>query len=64
MTVKCRAQCTHLISEQYIMGTLAVVAIYVLARVGYGRRVAILAGILAMGSDVLIQFSRLGVNNI
>ena len=47
-----------------IMGTLAVVAIYVLARVGYGRKVAILAGVLAMGSDVLIQFSRLGINNI
>lgn len=47
-----------------VMGVLAVAAIYLFARVGYGRRIAIMAGILAMGSDVAIHFSRLGVNNI
>ena len=47
-----------------IMGVLAVAAIYLFARVGFGRRVAIMAGLLAMGSDVLVHFSRLGVNNI
>ena len=47
-----------------VMGTLAVAAIYLFARVGYGRRIAVMAGFLAMGSDVAIHFSRLGVNNI
>jgi 4-amino-4-deoxy-L-arabinose transferase-like glycosyltransferase len=47
-----------------VMGVLAVAAIYLFARVGYGRRIAIMAGVLAMGSDVAIHFSRLGVNNI
>jgi hypothetical protein len=41
-----------------------VAAIYLFARAGYGRRVALLAGVLAVASDVLIQFSRLGINNI
>lgn len=47
-----------------IMGILAAAAIYLFARAGYGRRVAVIAGVLAVASDVLIQFSRLGVNNI
>ncbi|MGE5602619.1 MAG: ArnT family glycosyltransferase, partial [Nitrososphaerales archaeon] len=47
-----------------VMGVLAVAAIYLFARAGYGRRVALIAGVLAVASDVLIQFSRLGINNI
>ncbi len=47
-----------------VMGSLAVAALYFLARAGYGRRVAILAGMLLLGSDVAIHFSRLGLNNI
>lgn len=47
-----------------IYGTMAVGALYLAARFGFGKRVAILAGILLMASDVGIHFSRLGVNNI
>jgi 4-amino-4-deoxy-L-arabinose transferase-like glycosyltransferase len=47
-----------------IAGSIAVVMVYLLARVGYGRRVAILAGVLAMGSNVAVHFSRLGINNM
>lgn len=47
-----------------IVGSLAVAMLYLLARVGYGRRVAVLVGMLAMGSNVAIHFSRLGINNI
>ncbi len=46
------------------MGTLAVVAVYLFARVAFGRRVAIVAGLLVVSSDVAVHFSRLGVNNI
>jgi 4-amino-4-deoxy-L-arabinose transferase-like glycosyltransferase len=46
-----------------IAGSLMVAALYVLARVGYGRRVALLAGLLALGSNTAIHFSRLGLNN-
>lgn len=47
-----------------IYGTLAVAGLYLVARFGFGKRVALLAGILMMTSDVQIHFSRLGVNNI
>lgn len=47
-----------------IVGSLAVATLYLLARVGYGRRVAVLVGVLAMGSNVAIHFSRLGINNV
>ncbi|MCJ7703777.1 MAG: glycosyltransferase family 39 protein, partial [Anaerolineales bacterium] len=47
-----------------IYGTLAVGGLYMAARMGWGRRVAIIAGVLMMTSDVEIHFSRLGVNNI
>ena len=46
-----------------IVGSLMVAALYVLARAGYGRRVAVLAGLLALGSNTAIHFSRLGLNN-
>jgi 4-amino-4-deoxy-L-arabinose transferase-like glycosyltransferase len=46
-----------------IVGSLMVAALYVLARAGYGRRVAVLAGLLAMGANTAIHFSRLGLNN-
>jgi 4-amino-4-deoxy-L-arabinose transferase-like glycosyltransferase len=46
-----------------IVGSLMVAALYVLARTGYGRRVAVLAGLLALGSNTAIHFSRLGLNN-
>lgn len=46
------------------MGTLAVVAVYLFARVAFGRRIAVLAGLLIVSSDVAVHFSRLGVNNI
>ncbi len=46
-----------------IAGSLMVVALYVLARTCYGRRVGALAGILAIGSNTAIHFSRLGLNN-
>lgn len=47
-----------------IMGTLAVVAVYLFARVTFGRRIALVTGLLVMTSDVAVHFSRLGVNNI
>jgi 4-amino-4-deoxy-L-arabinose transferase-like glycosyltransferase len=47
-----------------IYGTLAVGALYLAARAGWGRRVALFTGVLMMSSDVAIHFSRLGVNNI
>lgn len=47
-----------------IYGSLAVGALYLAARAGWGRRVAFYTGILMMSSDVAIHFSRLGVNNI
>lgn len=47
-----------------VIGALAVGALYLAARAGWGRRVALLAGVLMLGSDVAIHFSRLGVNNI
>jgi 4-amino-4-deoxy-L-arabinose transferase-like glycosyltransferase len=47
-----------------VVGSLAVGALYLAARTGWGRRVAILAGVLMASSDVAIQFSRQGVNNI
>jgi len=47
-----------------IYGTLAVGFGYLAARVGWGRRVALITGVLLMSSDVAIHFSRLGVNNI
>jgi len=46
-----------------IVGSLMVVALYVLARACYGRRVAVIAGLLALGSNTAIHFSRLGLNN-
>jgi 4-amino-4-deoxy-L-arabinose transferase-like glycosyltransferase len=47
-----------------VVGALAVGALYLAARVGWGAQVALLAGVLALSSDVAIHFSRLGVNNI
>jgi 4-amino-4-deoxy-L-arabinose transferase-like glycosyltransferase len=47
-----------------VVGTLAVGILYLAARVGWGSQVALLAGVLALSSDVAIHFSRLGVNNI
>lgn len=47
-----------------VMGTLAVIAVYLFARVAFGRRIAIMAGLLVVCSDVAVHFSRLGVNNI
>ncbi len=47
-----------------IYGTLAVGGLYLVARIGFGKRTALLAGVLMMTSDVQIHFSRLGVNNI
>jgi 4-amino-4-deoxy-L-arabinose transferase-like glycosyltransferase len=47
-----------------VIGALAVGALYLAARAGWGRRVALLAGVLMLSSDVAIHFSRLGVNNI
>jgi 4-amino-4-deoxy-L-arabinose transferase-like glycosyltransferase len=47
-----------------ILGTLAVVALYLAARAIAGRRTALFAGTLAAASNVAIHFSRLGVNNI
>jgi 4-amino-4-deoxy-L-arabinose transferase-like glycosyltransferase len=47
-----------------IAGALAVAGLYLVARVGFGRRVGLLAGVLAVASDVGIHFSRLGINNI
>lgn len=47
-----------------IAGSLMVPLVYLLARIGYGRRVATLAGLLALGSNVAIHFSRLGLNNV
>jgi 4-amino-4-deoxy-L-arabinose transferase-like glycosyltransferase len=47
-----------------IVGSLAVLALYLLARTGFGRRTAIIAGCLAVASDTAIHFSRLGVNNV
>lgn len=46
------------------MGTLAVIAVYLFARAAFGRRIAILAGLLVVSSDVAVHFSRVGVNNI
>jgi len=46
-----------------IVGSLMVVALYVLARACYGRRVGVIAGLLALGSNTAIHFSRLGLNN-
>ncbi len=46
-----------------IAGSLMVVALYLLGRTCYGRRVGVLAGILALGSNTAIHFSRLGLNN-
>jgi 4-amino-4-deoxy-L-arabinose transferase-like glycosyltransferase len=46
-----------------IVGSLMVVALYVLARACYGRRVAVIAGLLALGANTAIHFSRLGLNN-
>lgn len=46
-----------------IAGSLMVVALYALARTCYGRRVGALAGLLALGSNTAIHFSRLGLNN-
>lgn len=40
-----------------------VVALYALARTCWGRRVAAIAGLLALGSNTAIHFSRLGLNN-
>ncbi len=47
-----------------IVGSLMVPMLYLLARIGYSRRVAALAGLLALGSNVAIHFSRLGLNNV
>src|SRR5439155_8248468 len=47
-----------------LMGSLVPGALYLLARAGYGRRVAILAATLAAGADAAVHFSRLGINNI
>jgi 4-amino-4-deoxy-L-arabinose transferase-like glycosyltransferase len=47
-----------------VVGALAVGSLYLAARVGWGRQVALLAGGLMLSSDVAIHFSRLGVNNI
>ena len=47
-----------------VIGALAVGVLYLATRVGWGRRVALLAGGLMLSSDVAIHFSRLGVNNI
>jgi hypothetical protein len=47
-----------------LYGTLAVGAGYLAARAGWGRRVALVTGVLLVSSDVGIHFSRLGVNNI
>lgn len=46
-----------------IAGSLMVIALYALARTCYGPRVGALAGILALGSNTAIHFSRLGLNN-
>ncbi|MDH7489333.1 MAG: glycosyltransferase family 39 protein [Anaerolineae bacterium] len=46
-----------------IAGSLMVVALYLLGRACYGRRVGVLAGVLALGSNTAIHFSRLGLNN-
>ena len=46
-----------------IVGSLMVVALYVLARACYGRRVGVIAGLLALGANTAIHFSRLGLNN-
>ncbi len=46
-----------------IAGSLMVVALYVLARTCWGRRVAAIAGLLALGANTAIHFSRLGLNN-
>lgn len=46
-----------------IAGSLMVVALYALARTCWGRRVAAIAGLLALGSNTAIHFSRLGLNN-
>ncbi len=46
-----------------IVGSLMVAALYVLARTCYGRTVGVIAGILALGSNTAIHFSRLGLNN-
>lgn len=46
-----------------IAGSLMVVALYALARTCWGRRVAAVAGLLALGSNTAIHFSRLGLNN-
>ncbi|MBC7259112.1 MAG: glycosyltransferase family 39 protein [Chloroflexi bacterium] len=46
-----------------IAGALMVVALYVLARTCWGRRVAVIAGLLALGSNTAVHFSRLGLNN-
>lgn len=46
------------------LGTLAVGTLYLVVRVGWGRRMAILVSIVFMSSDIGIHFSRLGVNNI
>lgn len=46
-----------------IAGSLMVAALYVLARTCYGRTVGVIAGILALGSNTAIHFSRLGLNN-
>lgn len=46
-----------------IAGALMVAALYALARTCWGRRVAAIAGLLALGSNTAIHFSRLGLNN-
>lgn len=46
-----------------IAGALMVAALYLLARTTCGRRVALLAGVLAMAANTAIHFSRLGINN-
>lgn len=47
-----------------VFGTLGIIALYLLARVLLGRRVAVISAFLLATLPVHIQFSRIGINNI